>query len=394
LAKADAAIAQALALDPNLAEAVAGAAGIALLREDYAAAEAGFRRAIALSPSSATAYRGCSRLYGLMGRNDDSLRCATKAAELDPLSLAVNLNLGRALERVGRFDDALGSYRKAIEIDPSVPNSYLLVGSVYAHGIGRLDRAVPWFEHAAQIDSGNPNYSLALAGTHVDLGNMAEARRWLEKAATDGAEYQDVATVDALMHLYAGDLPRVEQISRKVLETDPRNPHALNMLRIIEQRTGRGTDVRRLYEKAFPELANSDPPVVDGSNYRSAVDFAGLLRDMGEHDRATKLLDGSERVIGSLQRMGWEGYGMVDVQIHALRGETRRALSALQQAMTAGWRSFGWRYYRDFEPTLGSIRGDPAFEAVFAAIEQDIDRQRAALAARPKDAPLDLGALR
>ena len=391
LEKADAAIAQSLALDPNLAEAVAGSASIALLKGDYAAAESGFRRAIDLSPSSAVAYSGCGRLYGLMGRNDDSLRCATKAAELDPLSISVNLSLGRALERVGRFDDALARYRKAIEIDPSVPSSYLFVGSAYAHGLGKLDQAVPWFEQAARIDPGNPTYSLALAGTHVDLGNMAEARRWLADATRDGADYNDVATVEALVHLYEGDPAKVEQISRKVLETDPRNPHALNMLRIVGLQAGRPTGIREAYAKAFPELAAADPPIVGGTNYRSAVDYAGLLLEKGEVKRGSMLLEGSEHVLRSIQRMGWEGYGMLDVQIHALRGDKPRALAALQEAKAAGWRSFGWRYYRDFEPTLALIRGEPTFKSVFADIERDMMRQRAELAARPKDAPLELG---
>jgi len=394
LARADEAIGKALEIEPNLAEAVAGAASVAMMKEDYEAAEAGFRRASDLSPSSVTAYRGCARLYGLMGRSDDSLRCATRAAELDPLSVAENLNLGRALERVGRFDDALARYYKAIEIDPSVPGSYLLVGSVHAHAIGRLDQAVPWFERAARIDSGNPAYSLALAGSNVDLGNLVEARRWLEDATRHGAEYDDVATVDALMQLYAGELSRAEQISRKVLESDPRNPHALNTLRIVGLRTGRRADVLGSYAKGFPELAISDPPVVDGSNYRSAVDFAGLLLETGGHVRAAQLLAGSERMLGSLQRMGWEGYGILDVQIFALRGEKDRALRALQQASSAGWRGFGWRYYRDFEPTLASIRGEPGFEAIFADIERDMARQRVALASRPKDAQLDPAAAR
>jgi tetratricopeptide (TPR) repeat protein len=325
-----------------------------------------------------------------MGRNDDSLRCATKAAELDPLSVSVNLGLGRALERVGRFDDALARYRKAMEIDPSVPSSYLFIGSTYAHGLGRLDQAVPWFERAALIDPGSPTYSLALGGSHLDLGNIAEARRWLADAIKHGAEYQDVATVEALVHLYEGNLSKVEQISRKVLNTDPRNPHALNMLRIVGLRTGRRIDVLDLYAKAFPELLGTDSPVIDGSNYRSAVDLAGLLLDAGDRNRAARLLDGGESVIRSTQRMGWEGFGMLDVQIYALRGDKTRALAALREAKTAGWRSFAWRYYRDFEPALASIRGDPEFKAIFADIERDMARQRAELAARPKDAKLEL----
>jgi hypothetical protein len=49
-------------------------------------------------------------------------------------------------------------------------------------------------------------------------------------------------------------------------------------------------------------------------------------------------------------------------------------------------------YFRDVELTLASIRDKPEFKAIFADIERDMAKQRAALAARPKDAPLDLAA--
>jgi hypothetical protein len=61
----------------------------------------------------------------------------------------------------------------------------------------------------------------------------------------------------------------------------------------------------------------------------------------------------------------------------------------LRQAERKGWRA-GWRYYRDHDPVFATIRGSPEFKAVFADIERDMAKQRAALAARPKDAPLEL----
>ena len=63
--------------------------------------------------------------------------------------------------------------------------------------------------------------------------------------------------------------------------------------------------------------------------------------------------------------------------------------TALREAEEAGYR-FGWRYVRDLDPDLASIRNEPEFKAVFADIERDMARQRAELAARPKNAPLDL----
>jgi len=74
----------------------------------------------------------------------------------------------------------------------------------------------------------------------------------------------------------------------------------------------------------------------------------------------------------------------------ALRGRKQEALAALRAAERAGWR-WGWRFYRDLDPAFDSIRDEPEFKAIFADIERDMARQRAELAKRPKDAPLDPG---
>jgi hypothetical protein len=113
---------------------------------------------------------------------------------------------------------------------------------------------------------------------------------------------------------------------------------------------------------------------------------------MGELDRATALLNASERFTHSIPRLGALGYGITDVSINALRGDNAKALAALREAENAGWRGPLWRYYRDHDLNLDSIRSEPEFKAVFADIERDMARQRAELAARPKDAPLDLTA--
>jgi hypothetical protein len=101
------------------------------------------------------------------------------------------------------------------------------------------------------------------------------------------------------------------------------------------------------------------------------------------------LLDGAARVIRAIPRVGSMGYWLADVQILALRGQGAQALVALREAERAGWRG-AWRYYRDYDPSLASIRNEPEFKVIFADIERDMARQRAELAARPNDAELEL----
>nr|MCU0973543.1 hypothetical protein [Burkholderiales bacterium] len=143
----------------------------------------------------------------------------------------------------------------------------------------------------------------------------------------------------------------------------------------------------------FPELLEQTSPRVDEVNFGVALDLALVLQKSGELEGAAKLLEASERVTRRLPRLGLIGYGVTDARIHALRGDKAKALRALREAEKAGWRGLLWRYYRDIDRALDSIRDEPEFKAVFADIERDMARQRAELAKRPKDAPLDLGSM-
>ena len=120
------------------------------------------------------------------------------------------------------------------------------------------------------------------------------------------------------------------------------------------------------------------------------MDVAPVLRAAVEGGAAGALLNRAEQVVWTIPRLGVRGYGIADVQIHALRGDDAKALAALREAERAGWRGPYWRYSRDFDPCLASIRNEAEFKAVFADIERDMARQRAELAARPKEAPLNL----
>ena len=59
-------------------------------------------------------------------------------------------------------------------------------------------------------------------------------------------------------------------------------------------------------------------------------------------------------LLPDVPRLGFVGYGLSDVAIHALRGERALALAKLREAEHAGWRAVA--LHRDFDPNLASIR--------------------------------------
>ncbi|HEV8333343.1 MAG TPA: tetratricopeptide repeat protein [Steroidobacteraceae bacterium] len=394
IARASRLVTQTVALDPSLAEAAVSSGMLAWTLHDYSKAEVEFRRAIDLNPNSAEAHQWYSGVLLEVGRIDEALVHAQRAARLDPLSAIVRFHLGATLTDLGRYAEAIQELNKALEIDPSHPNPYAMIGEIRGYAFGRLDEAVAWSLRAAELDPANAGAAARLTRMYFDLGDDAAALQCLTQSERLDTGEELTRFMAAIAALYRGQ-PNlaIEHANRamKVVSTAPEMmAAALAVLRNADLQAGNYDTARERYAHLFPELFASPSPKVDLSNYRAAIDLALVLQRSGQTAAARRLLELSEVTIRNHIRLGVWGSGIADVQIQALRGEKRNALGTLRAVAQDGWRGPQWRYYRDHDPNLASIRNEPEFKAVFADIERDMAEQRAELAARPKDAPLDV----
>ena len=378
-------VARALELDPNLAEAWYSAGNIANNRVQAEQAEEMLRRAIALNPNFANAYAALGRPLSQLGRWEEALSLAEHAVVLDPLSAGNNYWLGQARRNVGRFSEALIAYEQAIAIDPALAAAYAHIGGVHAYGRGRFDTAMAWYEKAASLDSGSPGNLASLAQGRWELGDDAAAGRWLDRVQAIGEGTAASNAVAALV-FRGGEDALARKHAQKAAELDPLNTF---LIRDHDLRHSDYATARARYAQAYPQLFAKKVPELKGRVALAAISLALVLQHTGEDERARALLGQSEAYIRTIPRLGPLGYGISDVAIYALRGDSAMAIAKLREAEQAGWRRW-WRYHRDFDPNLASIRNQPEFKAVFADIERDMAQQRARLAARPKDAPLEL----
>jgi TolB-like protein/Tfp pilus assembly protein PilF len=383
------AAAKALALDPNLAEAWVSSALVEMYNDQEERSEEALRRAIQLNPNHASAYDWLSWQAVNRGRTDEAVALAQKAVDLDPLSAGFNARLGIRLSNAGRFAEAEDRLRRSIDIDPSISIGYRNLGWLQAYFLNRFADGVPLVKKALELDD-SPVNRCFLSDLYYDLGDDVEATRLEQDARRRWPDSGCIASQWPYHRAMLGDQESALQAAVELLKLDPSEPIALLLLGNADVEAGHPESARARYAKAWPDLVGSAPPKVDESNWRVAIDLARILQRTGETERATLLLDRSEPIMRATPRMGAFGYGISDVQIHALRGDMTKALAALREAEKAGWRGPFWRYYRDFDPNLASIRNEPEFKAVFADIERDMARQRAELAKQPKDVPLDL----
>ena len=179
--KAKAAVAQALALDPDLAEAHAVAAVAAFWYDwDWVAAEASFNRILALNPGDAFT-RGAYAWFLLSRRRfDESLREIGICLSLDPLMpLFYGWSVGLHAA-TGKLDEALEMFAKAVELDPTFGVPYFHAALAYVR-MGKLDEAVRTLETGARI-AASPGWGEGvLAFIAMRRGDPEQGRRIVEQ---------------------------------------------------------------------------------------------------------------------------------------------------------------------------------------------------------------------
>jgi TolB-like protein/Tfp pilus assembly protein PilF len=388
-AREEQAVARALQLDPRLGEAWTSSADIASQRGQDDRAEEEFRRAIQLSPNYATAHQWYGEHLAGRARYAEATEQLRIAVALDPLAAILRVVLGNTLNAAGRFDEAEASYRKAIDIDPSFAAGYTALGRSRSFR-GQQADALPFYERAAELDPGRADNLLGAMASYFDLGDQARAEQLAMQVRKRWPKDATVHAWSCFVLTSRQGRDTAMKCLQAAMALDPRGFDGLALLSSLYLQRGDALTPLGLYRSARPELlANGNVNLVPGT-YLSAIQLVPILQKNGEAGRAQVLLDDFERAIQGMARTSLMGYGVADVAIHALRDDRVRALAALRDAKQAGWRGPYWRYYRDFDPTLVSIRADAEFSAVFADIERDMARQRAELAARPNDAPLDL----
>jgi TolB-like protein len=392
--RADRAVASALAIDPGLGEAWTSAASIAEGREQFDRADEMFRRAIGLNPNYATGRQWYGEFLNNHGRHEEAIAEMRAAIALDPLSAITNMSLGMMLDSAGHFEDAEASFRRAIEIDPSFAPAYGFLGWLWIDSYGRLADGLPLLEKASQLDPGRPDYSTLRFLGYLDIGDEARAERMAIETRKRWPKEPYSNTVPCLVPMLKGERDVAMKCLRVGLALDPRSQLALAFLASLYLERGDFRTPLGMYKKAYPELFETAHPTVDSYTLWLAIEAVPLLLRNGESEQAKVLLERSASTIRDMPRMGIWGYGIADASIHALRGDKAQGLAALREAEKAGWRGPNWRFYRDLDPALASIRNEPEFKVVFADIERDMARQRAELASRPKDSPLNLGPLR
>jgi TolB-like protein/Tfp pilus assembly protein PilF len=387
------AAARAIELDPHSSEAYASRANFERQRYQATgelsaklAALADYRRAVELDPTNAQAYHW----LGIALNDDDqagAMEAYEKAVELDPLLRQAQLALAEALADQGRHEEAFDRVDEVVERFPDFANAYLQAAGLHGR-LGHLGDALELTTRAYDL-SAEFRIAIGAYALSVDLGDLEQAARWLERAGTNsvGAVARELARL-GYQRDYAAQLPLLEQGAELGLYHETRL--SIAVVRLILSRP----------EQAAQTIADGFAALVAGEdsinvlNCDAAIALTAAWQRTGRQADARRLL---ERTAAWFDGPSVPRYGdrwVARAAIHALLGERDQAFRALDRAFDEGYRGT-WGFALgvvaplirgEDNPVFDNIRDDPRFSAWFERIRADNARQLAQWKARSGDA--------
>jgi TolB-like protein/tetratricopeptide (TPR) repeat protein len=170
---------QALALDPNLAEAHVILANVLQREWQWSDAESEYRRALELNPNDAFAHSGFASWLSCQGRTDEAVTWIQRARALDPVAISADdvssiLFLGR------RYDEAIRESRSTLAIQPDNAFALMNLGfSLVAND--QAPDAIPALEKAVSLSKGSPAVTGVLIRAYAHAGRRSDALRLLSE---------------------------------------------------------------------------------------------------------------------------------------------------------------------------------------------------------------------
>lgn len=222
-ALAKAAVAQALMIDPDSAEALmAQGRNRDLYDWDWAGAEASLKRAIALNPSLMEAHFAYAHLLVDLGRFDEGLAQARQARDLDPLSPMVNAIYAGFLTAARQPEAAGRQVRRALDLQPDFWIALQVRGGM-ALDRGDTAAAIADFDRAAERSHGASQILALQAIAHAQAGGRARAQAILQELLARRAAGYVPATSLAAAHVALGDtVAALDELERAYRERDIR----------------------------------------------------------------------------------------------------------------------------------------------------------------------------
>jgi len=261
-----------LAADPNHFEALVYSGIAASESGDTAAAEAALHRAIERKPDAFLPHFALGTLYAHLSRWEDAEAALGRALDCAPVPSA-HILLGNVLREKGELTRAIHEFEEAIRLAPESEEAVFQLGLCYLDKNWHK-RALECFQQALEKNPRRLEYQEAV--------RLLERRSGYELPRVDGPGA--AAFKDAEDSAARGALSRAQELYRKAMRAEPRNPTIRVSFALLSASMGRWKEAIA----ACREVLAADPEDVVAAAACSTL--AEALRAEGSPREAAEFL--------------------------------------------------------------------------------------------------------
>src|SRR5438067_10220265 len=216
LASARNAIALALAIEPDLPDALNARAWLETSFDfNWSAAIQTVKKGMALAPADPTMLIAAANLEAVIGNQDRAIEIYRKAVELDPVNAQSRSFLAFGLATTKQFAEARAEYARVVELNPSAPWAHAGLGLAYL-----LQNKFEEAANEAQADAGDWARLLIVSCARWAQKRVEESDAALNELIKNEAELAAFQIGEA--YAYRGDKDRAfEWLERARRQRDP-----------------------------------------------------------------------------------------------------------------------------------------------------------------------------
>jgi len=362
--RADALIARALSLDPELPEAYVSLAILRIEQSRWEEALEAIDRSLALRPNFVRALQYRSQVLSALGRMREAWESLETAKALDPLNPLVVADWASFLPLWGRTEEARAALEPFLDHPQYAVPAIAYLMSV-EHGAGDLARM-----HAAAL------LMQARIG-EVQSVKSHKLMIYAHLGMTDQIVLSETSSAEDRLFaaLAVHDETAIKQVAAALMAAREGSPDEARLLAggalsLAGDCEGVRAALTPLYRPDQPGRG----PLFDSYSDARAVDLALCLMRQGETEEGRAILAEMRGAIIRLRtdRMVLPSLDYMEARIGALTGETDAALDKLESVMAEPW---PWTAPAD-DPAFEAIREHPRFQEVQHLYEAGLAAQR------------------
>lgn len=247
------------------------------------------------------------------------------------------------------------------------------LNTAYAHFLnGRPDLVITTLEPLAMQHPENAELAFFLFDSYTAIGLFEQGEKWLRIALERGDDFDD--SMLANFYSVAGNNDALVEILDRYRDTNKQSAEFYKSLGIAAAGARKYQIARHFFEKS---AARSDEPFLN-------LHYALSLRELGHPEEANAIIEAREKKIRELlEEKPDDNFGhYVLAEIHGLRGNPEKAVSALRHAVGKQLSYYFYWTLSDGPVSDGlwdKVREHPEFQAMLEEKRQQMQRSRAEL---------------